>query len=176
MKKLDKFKEVYAKIIAEEIGFNTQMSDTKKYNLTLLYSFNIEDLYDNGIIDDDEDDEDEVCEKYEQEAVNTLEKLFAPLGGKNISDGIRDVAYYGGDVSNSGSNGYPFEFNNISKDQLIKIFNVKAPYSGYDSFGDQIVNNWGEGEWDGINVDVLINGINEAKENGDYTILKFEEI
>ena len=151
MKTLNKFNEVYARIIAEETGFNTSISDTKKFNLVLLYSFNIDDLYDNGIIDDDENDEiiDEKCKKYEQKAVKTVEKKFAAFGGRNISDGQADIAQYGGDLSNQGANGYPFKFENITKDQLVGIFNVKVPYSGGESFGGFIVNNWTGETWDG---------------------------
>ena len=81
MRKLDKFNEVYARIIAEENGFEVSATDDPKYNLTLLYGIGEEDLMDSEVSGIDINDENFEMKQYEDQALETLKKSFAPLGG-----------------------------------------------------------------------------------------------
>ena len=178
---MDKFTETYLKIIAEENGFEVPAEaseNNQKYNVTILYGIGGEDL--DGVVDFDSEDYGEAeIEKCENQAVETLKKAFAPFGGICTAkeDGPYDVAYYLGDHDNHGSNGYPFEFKGVTKDQLVQIFNVEAPYKGEMTFGDMIQLDWDGEEWDGQDPDQLIEILNfEWDEQGTSMLLNFEEV
>jgi hypothetical protein len=166
MNSLDKFTKAYMHIISEMNGFDTQIdnNDNTKYDLILLYSINEDDVDDSNF------------ENIKDNAFKQVNDIFTPLGGKVEGDGNEDISRYTGSISNEGQTGIIIKFNSINKDQLVKIFNTKFPYSFYDSIGDQLNNLWGNDEYDYSNPNDLVSLIKVALDEGDETVLDFKEL
>jgi len=171
---MNKFNEVYAKIIMEmngEFPEGTVLGGDKKYNMTLLFT-----VVEDDIPYDDYTEEELDNEKYLIDMKKAGDEFFAKFGGKRTTDEDNDVAYYLQEPDNACIYAWPYEFNGLTKDQIFELMNLNPPYQEEYSL-IELAEQYCEADLDDEpfeNPDEMIEYLKKCK--GASIVQKFEEL